>query len=447
MSPHGSAKARPLALVVLAAGKGTRLTATEDTPPKVLVECLGVPLIEHLRRAVSRLGPTRTVVVTGHKAETVDAWLGQHWSDATPVLQQPQLGTGHALQLAMAAIPDFEGDVVVVYGDVPQLSPSDLEMLLRRHRELAADATVLTGITDDPQALGRILRYEDGRFCRIVEAKDAADRPEILAIKEFNSGIYAFDARTLRPAIAALTSDNAQGELYATDAVRNIADAGNRVALVVAQHPDALRGVNDWNELADAYGLLRRRIAADHMSRGVTIVDPGTTVIEADVEIDAGARILPFTYIERGCRIGRGAVVGPYARLRGEAVLEAGAQIGNFVEVKNSHIGVGAKAKHLTYLGDATVGEGANVGCGVITANYDGKNKHRTEIGPRASIGSGTVLVAPVKVGDGGTTGANAVVTAGKDVPPGATVVGVPARVLGGTRDAKAASDTEEAAG
>ncbi len=444
MSPHDAA-ARPLALVVLAAGKGTRLTATEDTPPKVLVECLGVPLIEHVRRAMTRLGPTKTVVVTGHNAEKVDAWLGANWPEATPVLQQPQLGTGHAVQLALEAIPDFEGDIVVVYGDVPQLSPSDLENMLRRHREMAAAATVLTGLTDNPQDLGRILRYEDGRFCRIVEAKDAADRPEILAIKEFNSGIYAFEAEALRPAIQALESDNAQGELYATDAVRHIADAGHRVALVVAQYPDALKGVNDWSELASAYGLLRRRIAADHMSKGVTIVDPDTTVIEADVEIAAGARILPFTYIERGCRIGRAAVVGPYARLRGKAVLEAGAQIGNFVEVKNSHIGTGAKAKHLTYLGDATVGDGANVGCGVITANYDGKNKHKTEIGPGASIGSGTVLVAPVSIGDGSTTGANAVVTAGKDVPAGATVVGVPARVI--EPKAEPASETEEAAG
>lgn len=430
MNADSRADAKPLALLVLGAGRGTRLSATEETPPKVLVECLGVPLIEHVRRAVGALAPSRTVVVTGHKAEVVDEWLGANWPEATPVLQRPQLGTGHAVRLALDAIPDFEGDVVVVYGDVPQLAPADLERLLHRHRVDGAAASVLTGVTDEPGSLGRILRYEDGRFCRIVEAKDAADRPEILQIKEFNSGIYVFDAAALRPAVGALKRDNAQGEEYVTDAVRLIADQGGRVALVVAQNPEALRGVNDWSELAAAYGLLRRRIAGGHMSRGVTIVDPDTTVIEADVQIEAGARILPFTYIERGCRVGKGAVVGPYARLRGKAVLEASAQIGNFVEVKNSHIGEGAKAKHLTYLGDADVGDGANVGCGVITANYDGTHKHRTDIGKAASIGSGTVLVAPVTVGEGGTTGANAVVTAGKDVPAGATVVGVPARVI-----------------
>ena len=420
---------RPLAVLVLAAGKGTRLGDAGDLPPKVLLECLGLPILEHVRRALAPLGAAETVVVTGHRAAEVDAWVAQAWAGARVVLQEPQRGTGHAARLALAALPDFRGDVLLVYGDVPQLRTDDLQALLDAHRVAQASASVLSGVTADPGLLGRIVRDPVmRRFVRIVEARDAT--PQERRIEEFNTGLYAFDAEALRAALGALSTDNAQGEEYATDAVGAIALGGAVVEIVPARDPAALLGVNDWVDLAEAAAVLRRRILTDHMRRGVRIPAPDTTVIEADVEIAPGARILPFTHIGTGCRIGAGAQVGPFARLRGGTVLDAGAEIGNFVEVKGSHIGPGAKAKHLTYLGDADVGAGANIGCGTVTANYDGRRKHRTVIGPGASIGSGTILVAPVEVGRGGRTGANAVVLPGDGVPPGATVVGVPGRVL-----------------
>jgi bifunctional UDP-N-acetylglucosamine pyrophosphorylase/glucosamine-1-phosphate N-acetyltransferase len=445
MSGGDAAQQRALAVLVLAAGKGTRLGGSEDLPPKVLLDCLGLPLIEHVRRALAPLEPDETVVVTGYRAAEVDAYVERAWTDARPVLQEPQNGTGHATRIALDVLPDFAGDVLVIYGDVPQLETDDLRHLLEAHRARKAAATVLTGVVAEPGLLGRIVRDEDGAFARIVEARDAS--PDELALTEFNTGLYVFDAAALRPALAGLTTDNDQGEEYLTDALTGIAAAGGRIEAVCAADPRSLLGVNDWTDVAAAVAVIRRRICNEHMRRGVRVTDPDTTVIEADVEIASDARIYPFTHIGIGCRIGAGAKVGPFARLRGGTVLEAGAEIGNFVEVKGSVIGPGAKAKHLTYLGDAEVGAKANVGCGVVTANYDGKKKHKTIIGPNASIGSGTILVAPVEVGRGGTTGANAVVLPKDGVPEGATVVGVPARVLPTNKKAEdtASSDEETA--
>lgn len=436
---------RPLALIVLAAGKGTRLATTEDAPPKVLVSCLGAPLLEHVYRAVAPLQAATTVVVTGHQSERVDTWLDASWPGVVKVLQQPQNGTGHALRLALDAIPAFEGDVLVVYGDVPQILTSDLEGLLRAHREAGAHASLLTGIVQDAGSLGRIVRDAEGRFEAIVEAKDAVGRPDILAIGEFNTGIYAFRSEAVRPAVVDLSRDNAQGEEYATDALTRIA-AQAPVVAVPSDDPHSLMGVNTLVDLADTTSVIRRRITSQLMADGVTIVDPDTTIIELDVHIERGARVEPFSYIQRGCRVAAGAVVGPFARLRGGATLEAKAEVGNFVEVKKSVLGAGAKAKHLAYLGDATVGAKANVGCGTITANYDGTSKHRTEIGASARIGSGTVLVAPVSIGEGAVTGANSTVLAGRDVPPGSTAVGVPARVLESSRNEDQANAQEGSA-
>jgi len=431
---------RPLALLVLAAGKGTRMGGEDDAPPKVLVECLGAPLLEHVRRAVAPLDADETVVVTGHRADLVDAWMTKHWSEAQTALQQPQNGTGHATRLALEAIPDFDGDVAVLYGDVPQLHTADIERLLAAHRGTKALASLLTGVVDEPGRLGRVVRDATGRFERIVEAADAD--AAVLAIKEFNTGIYVFDAATLRAAVSDLSTANAQGEEYVTDAVGTIAAKGT-VTPVLCADPRSLSGVNDWGDLATATALIRRRITSEHMARGVVVTDPDTTVIEIDVEIEAGAKIFPFTHIGKGCRIAAGAEVGPFARLRGGAVLEADAVVGNFVEVKGSRLGAGAKAKHLSYLGDADVGENANIGCGTITANYDGKNKHRTTIGPGASTGSGTVLVAPVTLPEGAKTGANAVMLSKTPAQAGDTLVGVPARVISrkSNEDGGSASD------
>jgi len=422
-SAHETRPADRLAVIVLAAGKGTRLPGAG---PKVLVECLGRPLLEHVRRAVVGLSPDETVVLTGFGREVVQPWVVAHWPGAHVVVQEPQNGTGHAVRVALAAIPRFVGDVLVVCGDVPQLEDADLRVLLAAHRRTRADATVLSGVATDPRHLGRLVRDPaTGRLARIVEARDASE--EVLAIREFNTGIYAFGAAALRRAVADLPRANAQGEEYLTDAIGALVLTGGRVEVERAADGSALLGVNTPTDLAAAVTALRRRIVGRHLAAGVLVVDPDTTVIEPDVEIAAGARILPFTYLGHGCRIGPECTVGPFAHLRGGTVLERGAQVGNFVEVKASTLAAGAKAKHLTYLGDASVGEKANIGCGTITANYDGKQKHRTTIGAGAQIGSGTVLVAPVTVGAGARTGANAVVTARHDVPPGVTVVGVPA--------------------
>ena len=418
-----------LAVLVLAAGQGTRLAVRSDAPPKVLATCLGAPLLDHVRRALAPLEAT-TCVVTGHGREQVDAWIEAHWPDARIVHQVEQHGTGHAVRLAMEALPDHQGDVLVVYGDVPQMTTSALISLLEHHRSRQADATVLTGVLDNAGSLGRIVRTADGAFEAIVEAKDAADRPEVLALGEFNTGIYAFRAEPLRPALAQLQRNNAQGEEYATDAVGHIAAAGGRVEAVCTPEATSLAGVNDLTDMADAASLLRRRELQRHMRAGVCIVDPDHTIVEVGVSIGRGATIYPFTHIERGCVVGEEAKIGPFARLRGRSVIGARAEIGNFVETKAAHFGDGAKAKHLTYVGDADVGAAANIGCGTITANYDGVRKHKTVIGARARIGSGTVLVAPVEVGAGGVTGANAVVLPGRDVPPGRTAVGIPARHL-----------------
>jgi bifunctional UDP-N-acetylglucosamine pyrophosphorylase/glucosamine-1-phosphate N-acetyltransferase len=416
----------PLAAVVLAAGKGRRFAGAV---PKVLVECLGVPILEHVRRAVASLEPTATALVVGHGREAVEAWARKSWPSARAVVQDPPSGTGHAVRLALEAIPEGSAkDVVVVCGDVPQIDAEDLRLLLDAHRARGAAATMLTGRAGDPGRLGRVLRHDDGRFRAVVEAADAS--PRDLATTEFNTGVYAFDLERLRRAVKRLPRDNAQGEEYLPDALPRIAEAGGKVEAVPARDGGALLGVNTPSDLALATLAIRRRIVTRHLEAGVHVVDPETTVIEVDVEIAPGARILPFTYLGHGCRVGPRCVVGPFAHLRGGTVLEEGVQVGNFVEVKASLLHRDVRAKHLAYLGDAEVGESANVGCGAITANYDGRAKHRTVIGARARIGSGTVLVAPVSVGEGAVTGANAVVVARRDVPPGAVVAGVPAKAL-----------------
>lgn len=418
------AKSRPVAAVILAAGQGTRMKSAK---PKVAFELCGWPMVRHVVEAVRALRPAKTVVVVGHGREQVTAALDSVRGLSFAV-QRQQRGTADAVKAAMPSLKGFDGTVLVLCGDVPLVSDETLSALLDAHRRARADATILSVTLADGGRYGRIVRGPEGEFVRIVEAKDAT--PNELGIREINTGLYAFDAHELGSALQKVGDENAQGEYYLTDVPEILLAAGARVQAVDAGSPDDVLGVNTFAELAAAASRMRWRILERHMAEGVEVRDPSTTWIDSDVTIGSGTRVLPSTVIEREVTIGRGCEVGPFAHVRPGTVLEDGAEIGNFVETKKARVGRNTKAKHLTYLGDAVIGADANVGCGTITANYDGKRKHVTVVEDKVHIGSGTVLVAPVRVGKGATTGAGAIVVAGRDVAPGDVVVGVPARSI-----------------
>jgi bifunctional UDP-N-acetylglucosamine pyrophosphorylase/glucosamine-1-phosphate N-acetyltransferase len=412
-----------LAVVILAAGKGKRM---RSDLPKVVFDLAGWPLIRHVVEAASKLSPDRTVAVTGHGRDAVEAAL--EGTGVETVVQREQKGTGHAVKSAEKALRGFTGDILVLVGDAPLVPAALLKKLVRTHRRKKAAVTILTGEPADPAGYGRVIRDGKGRVAAIREHKDA-DAVE-RKVREVNTGMMVFTADSLWPALRKLRADNAQGEFYLTDAPGILLAKGERVEAVVAPDFEEVSGVNSLADLAEVAGAARARILADHMARGVRIVDPSSVHIDRGVRIGAGTTIFPFTVVTGDVVIGKGCEVGPFSHLRTGTHLKDGAQIGNYVEVKKSVVGKGTKAKHLTYLGDAVIGEKTNIGCGTITANYDGTNKHQTTIGDRVHVGSGTVFVAPVKIGNDSVTGAGAVVPAGRDVGKGETVVGVPARVL-----------------
>ncbi|HLI91492.1 MAG TPA: bifunctional UDP-N-acetylglucosamine diphosphorylase/glucosamine-1-phosphate N-acetyltransferase GlmU [Ktedonobacteraceae bacterium] len=455
------------ATVVLAAGKGTRM---RSTLPKVLHPLVGSPLLTHVLKAIEAIPSTpsllslrtavstyRPIVVYGPATTQIQSVFGERCLYAW---QQEQLGTGHAVLSARPVVDalDPEPDIVLVcYGDTPLVRSEVLANLLVEHITRRATVTFLTAYNEQPNDFGRVVRDSAGRVREIVEVKRASEEQK--RIQEVNSGVYCFDRAWLWPALQALPR-NASGEYYLTDLV-GIASSQGRVIATVTGTFDETVGINDRVQLAAAEQLLRRRILERHMYAGVTIVDPAATYIDDEVEIGPDTVILPGTLltgrtvIGASCRIGpdttidhsiigdrctvRNSVVegalfeddvsmGPFSHCRPGAHLARGVHMGNFGEIKNSYVGAGTQMGHFSYLGDATVGEHVNIAAGTITSNYDGKEKHRTIIGAGAFVGCDTILVAPVTVGDHAYTGAGAVVN--RDVPPGALVVGVPARVL-----------------
>ncbi|MDE2276333.1 MAG: bifunctional UDP-N-acetylglucosamine diphosphorylase/glucosamine-1-phosphate N-acetyltransferase GlmU [Burkholderiales bacterium] len=435
-----------LNVVIMAAGKGTRM---KSALPKVLHRLAGTSLLQHVLRAAAALGAARTVVVTGHGAEPVEAEAAA--SGAVFVRQMPQQGTGHAVQQALPALDDANPVTLVLNGDVPLIRPETAQALVQA---CAGRCLALLTITlPDASGYCRIVRAADGSVRAIVEHKDATAAER--AIAEVYTGILAAPTALLRRWVQALKNDNAQGEFYLTDVVAMAVAEGVPVVSAQAPSETEVLGVNSPAQLADLERRLQRRQAEALMEAGVRLADParfdlrGQLVCGSDVEIDvgcvfegqvrladgvrvgahcvlrdavieAGAVIHPFTHIE-GAHVGPGALVGPYARLRPGAELGPQVHIGNFVEVKNSTLAAGAKANHLAYLGDATVGERVNFGAGSITANYDGANKHRTVIGPDVHVGSNCVLIAPVTLGAGATIGGGS--TIGKDAPAGQLTV------------------------
>ena len=462
---------RPLSGVVLAAGEGTRM---RSETPKVLHPLCGRPMLLHVIDALVALPLERIVVVVGHGAERVTKTLQEQLATELPVEfveQRVQRGTGDAASVALTAGVfdlDAEDDLLVVPGDTPLLRAETLATLARAHREAGAAATVLTAIQDPATGYGRVVRDQNGGVDHIVEHADAT--PEELEITEINTSIYCFRRGLLAPALRRLSPENAQGEYYLTDAVSVLKQTGHSVIGVVAEDPDETAGVNDRAQLAEVEAALRRRINQRWMRDGVSMTDPDRTYVDATVELEPDVHLLPGTMLQGrtvvGARsvigpdaqltdtiVGEGAVVrqtvaheveigddatvGPFVLLRPGTRLAAGAHVGTFVEIKNSDIGEGAKVPHLAYIGDAEIGDGANIGAGTITANYDGREKHRTKVGKGARISSNTVLVAPVEVGDEAYTGAGAVVN--RDVPARALAKGVPAEIDEGWVDRREA--------
>ncbi|WP_314426210.1 bifunctional UDP-N-acetylglucosamine diphosphorylase/glucosamine-1-phosphate N-acetyltransferase GlmU [uncultured Microbacterium sp.] len=441
-----------LAIIVLAAGQGTRM---RSRLPKVLHPIGGRPLVGHVLTTATRLGADHIEVVVRHERDQVVAALTEDYPDAVFVDQDDVPGTGRAVQVAIDRLPeDFDGDVLVLSGDVPLLEVDTLRALVDGHRAVSAAATLLTAHLDDPRGYGRVIRDSDGTVQRIVEQKDATD--DEAAVTEINAGVYVFRAGELRTQLARVTQDNAQGEMYLTTVIELLRAADRPVAAEVAADTASTFGINDRIQLAEAGRVLNDRIVRHWQREGVTVIDPATTWIDDDASLAPDVTVLPNTHILRattiaegaiigpdttlvGCEVGEDAIVrrtdasfavigaeatvGPFSFLRPGTVLGARGKIGAYVETKNAEIGEGSKVPHLSYVGDATIGRGVNLGASTITANYDDVNKHRTVVEDEVHTGSHTTLVAPVRLGAGAKTGAGAVVR--KDVPAGSLAMSV----------------------
>lgn len=455
---NSSPDSKPLNVLVMAAGLGTRMKSKRA---KVLHELGGRPLIAHVVHAAQSLEPEKIVVVVGHQAEDVEKATRAEVGDlASFVLQAEQRGTGHAMECARPLLENSDSLLLSIYGDVPMIRAETMQKLIEHHRATGAACTILSVRLENPTGYGRIIRDAQGQFQRIVEQKDATE--EERKVREINSGIYCFETKELFEALKRVEPKNQQGEYYLTDVAEIMLAAGGKVEVVTHTDARELSGINTRAELAEFENLIRRNAVRRLMiESGVTFIDPSHAYVSPEAEIGRDTIIHPNVTIEGKSVIGEGCVirsgaritnsrlgdevvvkdhsiiidsevasncsVGPFAHLRMNATLEEKATVGNFVEVKKSRLKRGVKAMHLTYLGDATIGERTNIGAGTVTCNYDGVRKHETIIEEDVKIGSDTMLVAPVRVGARSTTGAGSVVT--KDVPPDSLVAGVPAQL------------------
>jgi len=434
-----------LAVAVLAAGKGTRM---KSDLPKVLQPLAGATLVERVLASCRGLSPDRQLLIVGHQAERVELSLAS-WSGLDYVLQQPQNGTGHAVQQLLEPLAGFEGELLVLNGDVPLLREQTIADLLARHRSSGAAVTLLTARLADPSGYGRVFADGEGQVSAIVEHRDCSEAQRRNTL--INAGIYCFNWRRLAEVLPQLRSDNDQGELYLTDTVAMLSPAMH----VEVADADEINGINDRLQLAQCEAVIQDRLRHHWMREGVTFLDPASCTLSdgtrfgRDVVVEPQSHFRGACVVGDGCRIGPGSLIdnarlgdrvevvysvvrdaevaadcaiGPYAQLRPGTALESGCRVGNFVEIKNSRIGTGSKVNHLSYIGDADLGSNVNVGAGTITANYDGVNKHRTVIGAGSKTGANSVLVAPITLGSGVTVGAGSCLT--KDVPAGALALG-----------------------
>ena len=399
--------------IILAAGKGTRM---KSDIPKVLHTIFDKTLVGYVIDAVNNTGlADENFVIVGHQAERVEEYINKNYDNAKCILQSPQLGTGHAVSMALPYLKDFDGEVIILCGDTPLITSETIKEFVEYHRENKSDLTVMSAIFENPTNYGRIIRNQDSSLNSIVEEKDAT--PEQKAVKEINAGIYCINWAKIKPAFNELTSNNAQGEYYLTDIIKWGNEKNLSVNAYTLKNNEEIFGINSKTHLAEATKMLNNKIVQKHLDNGVQIIDPATTWISPETEIGADTVIYPSCYINGKNKIGKHCKIGPFAHLRGDVVLEDYVKIGNFVEVKKTTIKSHTNACHLTYLGDSEIGSNVNIGAGTITANYNPltKVKSKTIIKDNVKIGSNSVLVAPVTIEEGANVGAVGVIT--KNIP------------------------------
>ena len=413
-----------IATIILAAGEGTRM---KSSLPKVLHCICGKPMAQYLIDSVNSIGMEKIYIIVGHKAGLVKEKLGP---GIKCIIQDELLGTGDAVSRARSAIVKDAKieNVLILYGDTPLLSQDIIKKLIEKHIETKAGCTLLTAQLKNPTGYGRVIRSSGNKIVKIVEELDASIYEKV--VEEINVGVYCFNKRALFYSLEKIQPGNKKEEYYLTDTIEILTKSNMLVESVTTSDTEEFLGVNTRSELAKAESVMRKRILSGIMDSGVTIIDPDNTYIEYGTKIGRDTVIYPYTFIENNVKIGPDCSIGPCARLRTGTVVANNVGIGNFAELVRSSVGENTKIRHQCYIGDTVIGKNVNIGAGTIIANYDGKEKHKTVIEDNAFIGTGTILVAPVKIGKGAITGAGSVVTKNKNVPAGKTVIGIPARLL-----------------